>query len=275
MRFPLSPTRLGTLAALVLGLAASLAQAQDTGGAVRRVACGAYEAVPSGFTEGRATRLGLLHGGRLVHTITDWAIASIACVDAAGDSSPDLVVETYNGGAHCCTTIRIWTLGQEPKLVLKYDAGDASGYQVRDLDGTGGRELILGDNRLAYFDDLCYACSPSYIPLVACDGPHGFEDCTGRFPAFVRQEQERRLKALREAAADTASGDTRQVQEGQALAALAMSVLLGEEQAGLEAIRAATSDADVLAWVEKARPKVRQWAEGRAAKIATARPKGR
>ena len=50
------------------------------------------------------------------------------------------------------------------------------------LDGDGRRELVLGDDSFAYFEDLCYACSPAHLPLVACYTGTRFEDCTRRFP---------------------------------------------------------------------------------------------
>ncbi len=57
--------------------------------------------------------------------------------------------------------------------------------------------------------------------------------------------------------------------EGAALGVLALSVLLGEEDAGVETVRRAVASDDVMRWLERARPKVRDWARTRGKKLKT------
>jgi hypothetical protein len=238
----------------------SLAAAQ--GAPVARLACGAYEAVPSGIgPAGQPTRLGLQKDGRLLLTVGDWSITRVECAELGGDKTPDLLVATSSGGAHCCETVRVWALGASPKPLLEYDSGNAAGFEVRDLDGDGRRELVIGDDSFAYFDDLCYACSPSHLPLVACATDAGFEDCTRRFPALLRT-----WMARYEGRLTAADADIKQ-REGAALGVLAIAVLLGEEDSGLAAVRKAVADKDVIAWLDRARPRVRDWAEARGRKL--------
>src|ERR1700739_3326002 len=41
--------------------------------------------------------------------------------DVNRDGVPDLVVEGFSGGAHCCSTYTIFSLSAKPKLVFKID----------------------------------------------------------------------------------------------------------------------------------------------------------
>jgi hypothetical protein len=63
-----------------------------------------------------------------------------------------------------------------------------------------------------------------------------------------------------------AGADVKQV-EGAALGVLAVSALLGEEAAAIESIRNAVASDEVMAWLERARPQVREWVRTRAKKL--------
>ena len=129
--------------------------------------CGAYEAVPSGVgrirtpdppqhPEGRAPAR---DGERL-----DGSPASTAPTSRT-TRRPNCSSTSYSGGAHCCETLRVWALElKAPRKILEYEAGNAGGFDVRDLDGDGRLELLLGDDSFAYFDDLSYALLPAPLP---------------------------------------------------------------------------------------------------------------
>jgi hypothetical protein len=248
--------------AILLAAGASAAWAQDK--PVTRLTCGAYEAVPSGVgLAGKPTRLSIQKNGRLLQTVSDWSITRVDCTDFNDDKTLELLVTSDNGGAHCCETLRIWSLGVSPRQLLEYESGNAAGFELRDLNGDGRVELVVGDDSFAYFDDLCYACSPSHLPLVACPTDGAFQDCTKRFPDLLRSWLTRYVDRLKPPGTDA---DVKDV-EGAALGVLAVSVLLGEEAAGVEMIRKAVANVDVMKWVERARPKVRDWAEARGKKL--------
>jgi hypothetical protein len=265
------PSTLRVAAAVSLaGALAMLAAAGPAIGVQRtpvaRVTCGAYDAVPSGVGDsGHPTRLSIQRGGRLLKTISDWRITRVECTDLDADGTPELLVTSDSGGAHCCETLRVWTLGARPTQALEYEAGHAAGFEARDLDGDGRLELIVGDDSFAFFDDLSYASSPSSLPLVACAAPLGFQECTARFPDLVRGWIPRFTSRLRLPGTDVELKDV----EGAALGVLALSVLLGDEDAGLETIRRSVASEDVMRWLERARPKVRDWARTRSRKLKT------
>jgi hypothetical protein len=252
------------LAALAVALMApdATVRAQDT--PVGRVACGAYEAVPGGVGQaGHPTRLSIQKDGRLLHTVSDWRITRVDCSDIDSDRTLELLVTTDSGGAHCCETLRVWSLGDELKPVLDYESGNAAGFELRDLDGDGRLELLLGDDTFAFYDDLSYAAAPRSVPLVACLENAAFRDCTTRFPEVLRASMARFATRLQ---APGTGGDLKPV-EGAALGVLAASVLLGEEEPAMESIRRAVASDEVMTWLERARPKVRDWAETRSKKL--------
>ena len=257
-------------AARLAGLLAALTAAGEGASAQRpaiaRLTCGAYQAVPSGMGEsGHPTRLSIQRDGRLLHTVSDWRITRVECADLENDKTPELFVATYSGGAHCCETLRAWTLEPKaPRKILEYEAGNAGGFELRDFDGNGRLELLLGDDSFAYFDDLSYAHSPRRFPLIACGGATGWLDCTRQFPDVLRDA----LAGYVEQVASVGTGDPEwQALKGPALGILALSVLLDEEEAGLETVRRAVSSHDVMKWLERARPKVRDWARTRGRKL--------
>jgi hypothetical protein len=259
----LVPLPLVPLALALFAWSAPLAWGQDSP-PVRRVACGSYEIVPSGFRRANEpSRLSIQKGGRLLVSITDWRVVSVQCDDITADRIPELVVRTSTGGAHCCETLRVYALGETPRLLLVYEANNAAGVEVRDINGDGRRELILGDDSFAYFGDLCYACSPSNLPMVACYTGGRFDDCTKDFPDLLRERRDAYLAKIRPARDDTDAADVK----GAALGVVAISELLGEEEQGMAAVRSAGAGDAVMAWLAKALPQVRDWAAARGKKL--------
>ena len=61
------------------------------------------------------------------------AIEPLTGTDINGDGYPEAIIETYSGGAHCCFGTQVYSLGEEPKLILKKPESNAGG-QFKDLD---------------------------------------------------------------------------------------------------------------------------------------------
>jgi hypothetical protein len=97
--------------------------------------------------------------------------------------------------------------------------------------------------------------------------PVGFVDCTGRFPEATRESMAPFAALLQAPGPGT---DLKRIR-GAALGVLAVSVLLGEEASAIETLRGAVANDKVMKWLERARPKVRDWAQWRGKKLKTGR----
>jgi hypothetical protein len=214
---------------------------------------------------GREARLEIRRGQTVVQSIAGWTFEDVQCVDATGDRTPELIVTLYSGGAHCCTTIHVFQFQPSPRWILNYAAGNAGGFSIER--GPGGRPaLVLGDDGLAYYGDLCFACSPSSLPLVACYEGTRFVDCTRRFPALIQQAIETYTEQLKEAVRST-HGSRIEYMRGAALGVYAAYALLGKESDGLTAVRRLGATPDVLAWLGRQREGVKKWLGGRPGRL--------
>jgi len=81
---------------------------------------------------------------------TDWALSinEISGTDVNGDGKPELIVQGYSGGAHCCYTYRIVGLTQGLPLIREIHNQVPVIFKTRD---DGGVELHTGDGVFDYF----------------------------------------------------------------------------------------------------------------------------
>ncbi len=253
----------------------SIAAAQTPAQLGSHVRCAGFEVVTDQTSpimpEVGPARLRVMQGARPMWTLPDadaGPITSVTCRDATGDRISDLLVERYSGGAHCCTTLHIATLVPSIRLVLRYQAGNAGGFDIVDLNHDGRPELVLGDDSFAYFDDLCYACSPSEMPLIACFQDGRFVDCARSFPGKVREGVTVWSSRLREEIKQgpSAPGNAQYIR-GAALGLYATYALLGEEAKGRAAVHSIVPTSAVLAWLDAHRVDVRKWISARGAKL--------
>lgn len=94
-------------------------------------------------------------------------VIEVAGVDVNGDGIPDVVLEAYSGGAHCCWTYYIISLGAQPGLLKKFenDRG-VSFFRVK----SGRVEFTTQDGAFEYFDAVCHACTPFTLVYLRLDG---------------------------------------------------------------------------------------------------------
>jgi hypothetical protein len=100
---------------------------------------------------------------------------SLHAEDFDGDGVPEVVLDLYTGGAHCC--LESWVYhGTSPKVVHKW--GDV-GYRFTDVDGDGRNEFLSADDRFAGAF-TSYASSRFPLQVWAWSG--------GRFLDITRQD---------------------------------------------------------------------------------------
>ena len=68
--------------------------------------------------------------------------------DLDGDGEPEILVDLWTGGAHCCAWTRIYRWSGSTYTSSAAFWGDL-GYRLEDL-GDGGLDLVSGDDRFAY-----------------------------------------------------------------------------------------------------------------------------
>lgn len=127
------------------------------------------------------------------------ANAPLKVVDLDGDGEPEVVVDAFTGGAHCCTLTGILRFTGAAYARLETDWGSL-GYNLEDLDGDGRPELSGYDFA---FEDAFTSHAASFEPPLVLDydpaAKGGFQVVTRRFPALVRRNLKDALHTLRAA----------------------------------------------------------------------------
>jgi hypothetical protein len=110
---------------------------------------------------------------------------AVAVVDLEGEGEPEVVVDTYTGGAHCCTVSKIWRIDGGASSPSEHDWGNQV-YRLRDFDRDGRAEFRSADDRFSYaFGSYAVSRWPVQI-LHYRDGR--MRDVTRRFPGRVRSD---------------------------------------------------------------------------------------
>jgi hypothetical protein len=111
--------------------------------------------------------------------------------DLNSDGIPDWAVISWSGGAHCCRTLHIISLGEEPILVdsLKLEHSPFLGFE--DMDGDGQVELTVDDWTFAYWNaPFALSPAPKIILSLRADGFHLRPDLMHRPPPTEEKLQE-------------------------------------------------------------------------------------
>jgi len=78
-------------------------------------------------------------------------VGSITAEDLDANGTREILVETYSGGAHCCTSLYIGALtGNSFKYIDTIYWGNC-GYSVEDLNNDGKKEIIGCNDMFAYY----------------------------------------------------------------------------------------------------------------------------
>jgi hypothetical protein len=127
------------------------------------------------------------------------ADAPLKVIDLDGDGEPEVVVDAFTGGAHCCVLTEILHFTGAAYARLETDWGSL-GYNLKDLDGDGRPELSGYD--FAFEDAFSSHAASFEPPLVLKYDPaakSGFRNVTRSFPALARKNAKEALHTLRTA----------------------------------------------------------------------------
>jgi len=113
---------------------------------------------------------------------------AVALRDLDGDGEPEVTVDFYTGGAHCCAVTEVLRWDGAAYVSFHANWGDPA-YRIRDVDGDGRAELLTGDPRFAYA--FTYYAAVAFPVQVFHLGPKGFTDVTRRYAGTVRADAKR------------------------------------------------------------------------------------
>lgn len=120
---------------------------------------------------------------------TYWGPPKLRVRDLDGDREPEVWVDTWTGGAHCCFQSRFfrWVPARRAYGKTGRNWGNVD-YRLQDLRRDGRLELVSGDDRFAYVFTYFAA---SFFPVQIWHFVHGrFVDVTRTFPGRVRGDSD-------------------------------------------------------------------------------------
>jgi hypothetical protein len=119
--------------------------------------------------------------------------------DLNGDGEPEVLVDVYSGGAHCCALTELLSFTGSGYATREVEWGN-TGYDLRDLDADGRPEFVGSDDAFAgAFSSFAASFFPPRVLGYDPAAKDGFRDVTRRFPKLVRSNVRVALRALRRA----------------------------------------------------------------------------
>jgi hypothetical protein len=148
---------------------------------------------------------------------------AVSLLDLDHDGSDEVIVKSFSGGAHCCTSYLIygWQNGKFNQL----DAGmfDGEGGEFKDLDHDGRLELLTYDNAFLYtFSSYAGSFPPSLI-LAYQNGQ--LLNVTRHYPQQLRSTAWQMYQAIEQRTGDSEIN-------GVLAGYVAQKILLGEYEQG-------------------------------------------
>ncbi len=155
----------------------------------------------------------------------------VAEMDPA-NGHPEVVAESYSGGAHCCEEIVVFFApaggADAAWRTVRLGVFDGGTRPPRDLDGDGLAEIMVRDDAFHYAYG-CYACG--YAPPVILSVRDGRRVDITRRPSFrpvLRGEEKRIVRRMRESMTENGG----RVENGLLAGYVALKLLLGEGAEG-------------------------------------------
>jgi hypothetical protein len=126
-------------------------------------------------------QLDLYYNGELQRSITEtvYMFGSVDLNDLDNDGTPEVLLQAYTGGAHCCMAITTYTWQDDQFKPIYFDYLDGGGGRFEDLDGDGLTEFVTLDNAFFYTFSSYAGSYPPSLVLTFQDGE--YSDTTNQF----------------------------------------------------------------------------------------------
>jgi hypothetical protein len=122
--------------------------------------------------------------------------SSVHIIDLDHTGQPNVVLDIYSGGAHCCSIEQVFTFDPATRTYAKAERnfGDP-GDRIEDLGHDGRFEFVTADDAFAYaFTD--FAASGLPVQILKFSGGR-FHDVTNQYPALIRADAAGWLKVFK------------------------------------------------------------------------------
>jgi hypothetical protein len=113
-------------------------------------------------------------------------LGSLTGADVTGEGHPDVIVEIFTGGAHCCFSTLVYDLGSTLTKVLETPQSNCGG-RFEDLDGDGVFEFVTCDDLFAYVY-CAYAASPMVKVILQYEPGRGYVPASPRFAHLYAED---------------------------------------------------------------------------------------
>lgn len=128
--------------------------------------------------------------------VTEARASSVHLIDLAHTGQPNVVLDLYSGGAHCCSIEQIFTFDPATNTYAEaeHNFGDP-GARIQDLSHDGRFEFLTADDAFAYtFTD--FAASGLPLQILTFSGGR-FHDVTNSYPSLIRKDAAFWLKTFK------------------------------------------------------------------------------
>jgi hypothetical protein len=110
---------------------------------------------------------------------------SVFADDLDGDGEPEVMVDLFTGGAHCCLVTRFYRWDGAAYVPAERNFHDP-GYRIADLDGDGIKEIVTSDWRFGYsFTAFAFSLMPVRIYHLRAGS---WQLVTTQFPDEIRKD---------------------------------------------------------------------------------------
>jgi hypothetical protein len=121
----------------------------------------------------------------------------LGVVDLDADGEPEVLVDVYTGGAHCCSQTEVLRFDGTAYAPVELVWGNG-GYELKDLDGDGRPELVgLDDAFAGVFTSYAGSFFPPRVVDFDMAAPGAQRVVTASFPALARANAREALHLLR------------------------------------------------------------------------------
>jgi hypothetical protein len=120
----------------------------------------------------------------------EWTLGleELSGTDITGEGNPDIIIQTYSGGAHCCFDTFLYDLGTDlTEIPVHASPGGNQCGRFEDLDGDGIYEFLSFDDSFAY-RYCAYAGTPVVRVVLKYEPGEGYVPASHEFAHLYTED---------------------------------------------------------------------------------------